>query len=257
MTASPFSGVGVALLTIFNSDLSVDVPATASLAARLVDLGIRGVLVAGTTGEAMSLDPDERVAVIRGVRDALAGQPGVPLIVGTGSSSGRQAALLTRQAVDAGADAILTMAPQGQVDLHRYFDTVIAAAGSVPVLAYHFPALSTPGISVAALRELPVAGCKDSSGDPDRLLDAITTWDKPVYTGSSALLVMAGQIGAAGAILALANAHPETCIRAFSGDGAAQRDLAPHHLAAKATFPASIKSQAAARFGTATTARLG
>src|ERR1019366_4643667 len=100
MTTPPFSGVGVALVTIFNNDLSIDVQATASLAARLVDLGVRGVLVAGTTGESMALDADERVALIRGVRDALSGKPEVPLIVGTGSSSGHQAAQLTRQAVD-------------------------------------------------------------------------------------------------------------------------------------------------------------
>jgi 4-hydroxy-tetrahydrodipicolinate synthase len=257
MTAPLFTGVGAALITVFNSDLSVDVPATSALAAQLVELGVRGVLVAGTTGESMALARDERVALVSGVRSALSGTPEIPVLVGTGSASGHQAALLTREAVDAGADAVLTMAPQGVVELGRYFDTVIASAGAVPVLAYHFPAFSSPGISVAALRSLPVAGCKDSSGDPDRLLDTVTTWEKPLYTGSSALLVMAGLVGCAGAILALANAQPEMCIRAFAGDSSAQRELTSFHLAAKAAFPAGIKSQVAARFGTASTARMG
>jgi 4-hydroxy-tetrahydrodipicolinate synthase len=159
--------------------------------------------------------------------------------------------------VDAGADGVLVLPPHGNVDLPRYYDTVVAAAGETPVLAYHFPTFSSPGISVAALRNLPVVGVKDSSGDPDRLLETLTTWDKPIYTGSAALLALAGPLGAAGAMLALGNVVPELAIRAWGGDVAAQLELTSTHLTAKGGFPRTIKALTAERFGTSPAVRMG
>jgi dihydrodipicolinate synthase/N-acetylneuraminate lyase len=110
---------------------------------------------------------------------------------------------------------------------------------------------------VSVLPDLPVAGCKDSTGDPDRLLAQLDTWDGNLYVGSAALLAMAGPMGCAGAILALANAEPETCIEAFDGDAKAQRRLAGPHGVAKAGFPHGIKSLTAARWGIPAHARMG
>ncbi|MGH9267434.1 MAG: hypothetical protein ACRD0D_04585, partial [Acidimicrobiales bacterium] len=101
------------------------------------------------------------------------------------------------------------------------------------------------------------AGLKDSSGDPDRLLEVCTTWDRALYTGSSALLALAGPLGCAGAILAVANAEPELCVAAFAGDTDAQRRLAPAHLAQGRAFPGAVKELTARRFGTSTVARMG
>jgi dihydrodipicolinate synthase/N-acetylneuraminate lyase len=124
-------------------------------------------------------------------------------------------------------------------------------------LAYHFPQASLPGIPVDVLPELPVAGCKDSSGDPERLLETLTTWDAPLYTGSSAVLCMAGQVGCRGAILALANAEPELCAKAFAGDAEAQLALVPSHQVPRAAFPRGIKELTGGRFGTSTVTRMG
>ena len=63
-----FSGVGVALVTIFDQAGDADERATAALAAGLVSRGMRAVLVAGTTGEAGTLTADERVRLIGAVR---------------------------------------------------------------------------------------------------------------------------------------------------------------------------------------------
>jgi len=60
-----FSGVGVALVTLFDDRGEVDAKATAGLAVRLVDQGMRAIVVAGSTGEASSLDPGERLALSR------------------------------------------------------------------------------------------------------------------------------------------------------------------------------------------------
>jgi len=253
-----FDGVGVALVTLFADDGSLDVAATTDLAVRLVGLGVRAVVVAGTTGEAATLSTDERSSLLDGVRDAVrSGADDVVVIAGTGAPSARQAVTFTAAAVDRGADAALVLSPPGTDDPRRYYQQVVAAAGSTPVLAYHFPTASAPGIPLAALRELDVAGCKDSSGDPDRLLETLTTWDRPLYVGSSAYLALAGPLGCAGAILALANAEPEGCAAAFAGDVSAQRALAAAHRESLVAFPSGIKRLTARRFGTSTVTRSG
>ena len=258
MPAQPvFTGVAVALLTFFDDDGGLDANACAEHAARLVELGVRGVVVAGSTGEAAALEPDERLVLL----DAVCGPDGVdgrvPVVAGTGAPSARQAAALTAAVADHGADAVLALSPPGTDEPRRYYEQVGAAAGDVPLLAYHFPAMSAPGIPVRALADLPVAGCKDSSGDADRLLETLSTWDRPLYMGSSALLSLAGPLGCAGAIVTLANAEPERCVAAFAGDAAAQLELAPHHRAAGVRLPVGIKELTRRRFGTSAAVRVG
>jgi 4-hydroxy-tetrahydrodipicolinate synthase len=263
MTTVPeplFRGVGVALVTLFDERLDVDLGATAEHAARLVDLGVTAVLVAGTTGEASSLDPEERRGLIAAVTAAV--PPAVPVLAGTGAPSARQAARLTADAAEAGADAALVLSPPGAADARPYFEAVAAAAGDLPLLAYHYPAVSAPGIPVEHLADLPVVGCKDSSGDLERLLREVREWDRPVYPGSSALVASAATLGCPGVILALANAEPEGCVAAFTTattDGPqAQLDLLPAHLGQRVGgFPHGIKRLTAERFGTPTAARLG
>jgi 4-hydroxy-tetrahydrodipicolinate synthase len=256
-TAPPvFEGVGVALLTLFTDNGAVDAAAAAEHAARLVALGLRAVVVAGTTGEAAARAPEERVALLAGVRAAVT--PGAAAVIaGTGAPSARQAVAHTAAAVDAGADAVLALSPLGSLDPRPYYERVAEAAGATPVLAYHFPAVSPPGIPVAQLADLAVSGCKDSSGDADRLLETVTTWPRPLYVGTSALLALAGPVGCAGAILALANAEPERCVAAFAGDAGAQRELARPHREALVAFPTGVKRLTARRFGTSTVARMG
>ncbi len=243
-----FRGPGVALVTIFGQDGEIDPAATGKLAADLVTRGMRGVVVAGTTGEAATLNERERAVLIETVRHAV--PAATPVLAGTGAPSARQAAALTRDAVSAGADAVLTWPPPGSADLAGYYAAVADAAGGRPVLAYHFPRISAPGVPVAALAGLPVAGVKDSSGDPDRLLDEVVHYRGATYVGSSALLALAGPLGAAGAILALANIEPERCAAAFAGDAAAQLGLADSHLSVQRGGVAALKAVLAADRGT-------
>ena len=182
----------------------------------------------------------------------------MPVLAGTGAVTAAEAAELTRAACAAGADAVLAWPPPGSTELAAYYAAVAAAAGhQVPVLAYHVPWVSAPGVPVAGLGSLPVAGIKDSSGSADRLLDEVAHYRGPVYVGSSALLGLAGPMGVAGAILALANVEPERCLRAFAGDGAAQRELAARHLEVRAGGPPALKRLLAADRGTAVLSRVG
>jgi 4-hydroxy-tetrahydrodipicolinate synthase len=250
-----FTGVGVALATLFDDDGEVDAKATAGLAATLVDLGVRGVVVAGSTGEASALTAGERVALLTETRRAV--PAGVPVIAGTGGASARQAAALTRDAREAGADAVLALCPPRNTDPRPYYDAVAEAAGALPALAYHFPQTAPPGIPVEALPDLPVQGMKDSSGDPERLLSELEVFDRPLYVGAAMLVLLAGSLGIAGAILAVANADPEHAVAAFAGDAAAQRALLAAHRRVKARFPFGLKDAIADRFGTSRATRLG
>jgi dihydrodipicolinate synthase/N-acetylneuraminate lyase len=254
MGEAPFTGVGVALATLFDDDGELDVDASAEHAARLVDLGLRAVVVSGSTGEAAALSAEERVLLLEGVRAAV--PDAVPVLAGTGAPSARQAVAFTLSAREHGADGVLVLSPPGVADPRPYFERVARAAGDLPVLAYHFPAVSPPGIALELLDGLPVTGLKDSSGDPSRLL-AELEWGRPLYTGSSALLALAGPLGCAGAILALANVEPEGCIAAFEGDAKAQRALAEPHHAAHVAFPRGLKELMSRRFGTSPVTRLG
>jgi 4-hydroxy-tetrahydrodipicolinate synthase len=255
MSGPLFAGVGVALVTLFDDEGEVDAKATAEHAATLVELGIRAVVVAGSTGEAATLTDAERVALLAEVRRAV--PAGTAVLAGTGAPSRRQAVALTRAAVDHGADGLLVLSPPGSVDLRGYYQAVAAAAGGLPVLAYHYPKSSQPGIPVEALPELPVQGMKDSSGDPERLLAELAVFRGWLYIGSAPLVLQAGALGCVGVILALANVEAERCVAAFAGDADAQLALTKAHRAAGRDFPHGLKALIAERFGTSRTARLG
>ena len=242
-----FRGVGVALVTLFGESGSVDAAATGALAGELAGRGMQAVLACGTTGEAQVLSDAERAEIIEAVRGAV--PPGLPVLAGTGAATTQRAVELTTGAVGAGADAVLAWPPPGCTDLQEYFAAIAAAAGQHAVLAYHIPWVSAPGVPAAELENLPVAGVKDSSGDPDRLLDEIVHYPGATYVGSSALLALAGPTGATGAILALANLEPERCGAAFAGDGSAQLGIAETHLAVRHGGPPALKRLLAAARG--------
>ncbi|HEX2158900.1 MAG TPA: dihydrodipicolinate synthase family protein [Actinomycetes bacterium] len=255
MAEPVFTGVGVALATLFEEDGEVDLKATADFAANLVDLGIRGVVVAGSTGEASALTAEEQVALVTETRRAV--PAGVPVIAGTGGPSARQAAALTRAAREAGADAVLALCPPRNNDPRPYYEAVAEAAGDLPVLAYHFPQTAPPGIPLDALPDLPVQGMKDSTGDPERLLAELEVFHHPLYVGASSMLLMASSLGLPGAILAVANVDPEHAIAAFAGDPTAQQALLTAHRRVKSRFPFGLKDAIADRFNTSRATRLG
>ncbi|HLT68922.1 MAG TPA: dihydrodipicolinate synthase family protein [Acidimicrobiales bacterium] len=250
----PFEGIGVALVTLFDRDGDLDAGATAEHAARLVEEGVRAVIVAGSTGEAAALEPDERSALLTAVRGAVGGR--VPVLAGTGAPSARQAVALSRRAADDGADALLVLSPPRTDDPRPYYEAV-AASVDVPVLAYHYPAVSAPGIPVDVVGELPVAGLKDSTGDPVRLALELDGTDGAVYTGSAALLLQARAMGAAGTILALANVDLDGCRRAWEGDGRCQRELVNAHRPGALAGVADLKGALSALHGTSPVTRLG
>jgi 4-hydroxy-tetrahydrodipicolinate synthase len=241
-----FNGVGAALITLFHGNGDLDASGTADLAARLVEAGVQSVVLGTETGEGVALLAEERLELLDAVRGAVSA---VPVIATVDAAWGREAARMTRAAREHGADAVLVPPPPFTDDAQPFYAEVASAAGGVPVLA--------SGAELAQLGRLRVVGSVDPSGDATRLLETQEVLPGDLYTGSAALLALAGAVGATGAVVALANAEPERCAAAFAGDGDAQRALALPHVAVQIDFPEAIKVLVAKRFGTSTVSRLG
>jgi len=248
-----FTGVAVALVTFFDEHGHIDAGATASHAAHLAERGVRALVVAGTTGEASHLSMKERLQLLDAVKKAVPSK--IPVLLGTGDlAPGVSVPDLTRRAAEHGAAAALVLSPH-KGDVGEFYAEVAMAAGKMPVFAYHWPKVSSPGISIEDLKSLKVAAIKDSTGDTERMLETLAVFKKPFYAGNASVAAYAGMLGCTGAILAAANLAPERCIDAFAGDITAQKDLLSVHKIASTYGVKGIKEELARRFGTSTVCR--
>lgn len=181
-------------------------------ARRLLAAGLDGLVVAGTTGEAALLDPDEQRRLVEAVRQV------VPhdrrLVAGTGAESTRATIALCRTAAGAGADAVLVRPPSyfsaahSSASLEDHYRAV-ADACPCPVLVYNIPKYTRLPISPDSLTRLAghgnIVGAKDSSGDLDNLRAyraAAPGWS--LLVGSGSLLLPALESGCEGGIVAVA-----------------------------------------------------
>lgn len=227
--------------------------------ARLVAAGLDGIVVAGSTGEAALLEPEEQRRIIAWVRDVLPDQRW--LVVGTGAESTRQAVALTRAAAAEGADAVLVRPP-------AYYSTVVspasladyyrgvADASPVPVLVYNIPKYTRLPVAPGLLEQLAantnIVGVKDSSGDVKNLAayrDTVPRWS--VLVGSGSLLYAGLELGCQGGVLAVACFAAALVVETFgafrAGDrvraGLLQERLGPLHKEIVSKFgPAGVKA---------------
>jgi len=160
-----------AMVTPFNEDGSVSYEAAQRLARQLCDDGSDGVVVAGTTGESPTLSDDEKVELVRQVRQAI---PDKNVVAGTGTYDTHHSVRLSARAIAAGADALLCVVPYynkpPQEGMYQHFRE-IAKAG--PVIMYNIQGRTGVNMTAATtLRcaELPsVIGVKEASGDIDQM----------------------------------------------------------------------------------------
>ena len=211
--------------------------------ARLLTDGLDGIVVAGSTGEAPLLDPDEQRRLVGWAREALT--DGAWLIAGTGAESTRQTIALTKAAAEEGADAVLVRPPgyfaaaHTTASLAGHFRAV-ADASPVPVLIYNIPKYTHLPLAPALLQQLAgherIVGVKDSSGDVKNLAayrEAVPAWT--VLAGSASLLCAALELGCQGGVVGVACFAGRLCmslVTAFQGGdrvaaGAMQERLAP------------------------------
>jgi 4-hydroxy-2-oxoglutarate aldolase len=247
-----YSGIYPPAVTPFKDD-SVDTAALAHNTKRWMATGLRGVLALGSNGEAAFLDDDESELVVATMREHTPRDR--VLLAGTGRQSTRATIAATKRAAKAGADAVLVLTPfyfkshmtaAALIDHYR----AVADASPVPVLLYNFTNVTginlTPD-TVATLAQHPnIVGQKDSNGDVGQVAAIVNRVpaEFPLLVGSASTLYPAMMVGAAGAIIAVANVVPEICVTLYGHVRAGrldearalQRRLTPLAVAVTATY---------------------
>ncbi len=165
-----FGRVLTAMITPMRADGSVDYERAADLAKALVDSGNEGLVVAGSTGEGITLTAEEKIALWTTVRRALPSD--IAVIAGSTNSSTAESIALSREAERVGCDGLLLTVPAynkpPQEGLVRHF-TAIADATALPCMLYNIPGRSALNMTVETtlrLAEHPrIVGVKEASGD--------------------------------------------------------------------------------------------
>jgi 4-hydroxy-tetrahydrodipicolinate synthase len=212
-----------AMITPFHPDGSVNYDAARQVARHVCDDGSDGVVVAGTTGESPTLDDEEKLELVRAVREAI---PGRAVVAGTGTYDTRHSVALSRRAMEAGADAVLAVVPYynkpPQEGMFQHFRAIAEVA---PVIMYNIQSRSAINMTAATtLRcaELPnVIGVKEASGDLTQmgLVCAAAPAGFSVWSGDDNLtlpLLAVGGVGVISVIGHLAGSAMRALIDAFA-----------------------------------------
>jgi 4-hydroxy-tetrahydrodipicolinate synthase len=215
MFTEPLRGVIAPILTPFNDDMSIATDLYVEHAKWLFDQGCAGIAPFGTTGEALSVGIDERIAAVRALIEG--GIDPAKMIAGTGLSNVADSARLSRACLDMGCAGVMTLPPfyykaVGEDGLYRHFRQLVGAIGpDACVYLYHIPPIAIVGIPPALAARLyaefpeQIVGIKDSSGDWDNTRKLLNIDGLVVYPGSELPLLDALELGAPGCISATAN----------------------------------------------------
>ncbi len=189
---------------------------------KLNQIALTGYVVCGSTGETPLLSIDERVQLMEWVSEASA--PGKTLIAGVGAESVHETVRIANRAAEAGFHFALALTPfyyrtqMYRPETQALFFRAVADQSKLPVLLYNIPQVTGYDLPVDTIAELShhpnIAGMKDSSGNVEKLNETIRAV-KPgfqAFSGAGVNFWEALQIGAAGAILAIANALPYACV---------------------------------------------
>ena len=229
MKKTVFKGMATAIVTPMKADLSVDYDAFGRLIDFQIENGINAIVAVGTTGESATLEPWEQKEVIRFTVERVAGR--VPVIAGAGTNNTLHVLEYTKNACEAGADAILVVTPYynkaTQNGLIAHY-TAVADASTVPVIVYNVPGRTGCNLlpqTVAKLAEHPnIVGIKEAAGNMAQVVElAALCGDKiDIYSGEDALNVPIMAMGGKGAISVLSNVVPAKAVEmsdaALAGD---------------------------------------
>lgn len=216
MKRTIFKGLGVALVTPFMENGAIDFAAVAKIVDKLIAGGVDYILVLGTTGETPTLSTDERKALIRFVRDRVAGR--VKLMVGVGGNCTHDVVKTLRTWDLRGYDAILSVNPYynkpNQEGLYQHFKA-IAEASPLPVMLYNIPGRTGVNMAPETIARLAtdcdnIIGVKEASGNLTQMeqVKALTPSDFLLISGDDGLTVEVIKRGGVGVISVLANAYP-------------------------------------------------
>jgi len=216
MKLRPLTGAITALITPFHNN-AVAFDDLRKLVEFQIKSGIHGLVPVGTTGESPTLSHEEHIAVVRAVIQYAKGR--VPVIAGTGSNSTEEAVQLTKFSHDAGADAMLVVAPYynkpSQEGLFRHF-SALAESTDKPIILYSIPGRCGIEIGVPVIERLRakypnVRYIKEAGGSVDRVdqIKHALGKDMTVLSGDDSLTLPFMAVGAEGIISVASNFIPK------------------------------------------------
>ncbi len=218
-------GIMPPVVTPFNKRGDIDEGAFRANLQHYTGMGLAGVVVAGTTGEAPFLTGEERLRLTEIARHEMG--PEELVVSGTGLESTRATIDLSREAIARGADVVLLLTPgyyRNKMDAPALLSHFRAVADAVrrPVLLYSIPQCAgtkMPVEVIAALaRHKNIAGLKESSGDLEyvRAILGKVPRDFRVFCGNVPILLEALRAGGAGGIMGQACFVPELCVAFYN-----------------------------------------
>ena len=169
-------GALTALVTPFDADGEVDVPALKRFVQAQLDHGIDGLVPCGTTGETSTMSGEEQERVVRTTVEVAAGK--VPVVAGTGSNATKGTVAQTKRAMGWGIDAALVVVPYynkpTQEGIYQHYKAVYEETGA-PVIAYNVPGRTVVDLSSETLGRLAedglIIGVKDATANMTRAAD--------------------------------------------------------------------------------------
>jgi len=198
---SDVRGLITAMATPFEPGGSVDEAAARRLAVHLAEHGSQGIVVAGSTGEAATLDDAEHIDLLRTVVEEVGDR--VHVYCGTGTNDTRHSVELTRAAAEAGAEAALIVTPYynkpNKAGIRAHFEAIAAAVPELPLIAYNIPSrvvVDVPPADLAELAEVDsVVAVKQANNEE---LGAVEGLD--VLAGNDEIFLRTLELGLAGGI---------------------------------------------------------
>lgn len=211
-----FRGVGVALITPFQEDGSVDFPALKRLIDHCSTGKVDYFVVNGTTSEASTVEPDEKLAILEFIIQNNVNK--LPIMYGIGANSTEYVLDLIKHTTFAHVDAILTVTPYynkpSQEGIYQHYINV-ADKSPVPVLLYNVPGRTGVNMTADTTSRLAkhdnIFGIKEASGNLEQCLQIIrdTDDDFMLISGDDILTIPMIAFGCQGVISVIANAYPE------------------------------------------------
>lgn len=213
---SNLRGIWVALVTPFRSG-QVDFDALQGLAKKLLNEGVRGLVVCGTTGEAAAMSKDEQLETLDAVLEVA--RPG-QVIMGLSGNNLQEVLAFQQKIQRRDIAGVLVPAPYyirpSQQGIESFFQTV-ADASSVPVVVYDIPYRTGVRIERETLRRIVrhsnIAAVKDCAGDIETTMALINDGHVQVLTGEDIQIFTNLALGGAGAISASAHIHADLYVQ--------------------------------------------
>ena len=210
-----FKGSGVAIVTPFNLDDSIDFVALRKLVRFQIEGGINFLVVQGTTGESPTLSAEEKMDVLKTVIDENNGK--LKIVYGVGGNNTKLVGE-NFKAIPEGVDGILSVSPyynkptqKGIIEHFKY----ISACTSLPIIMYNVPGRTGSNMSVETTLELSkienIVAIKEASGNMEQIMELIRLRPNGfgILSGDDALTMPLIAAGADGVISVVANALPE------------------------------------------------